>query len=62
MRYNGRWLFDEYINMFKQQTGATLTKEEIKFLEDYFNIFKEDGSKKIYYLAVYKLKTTDSIH
>jgi len=54
--YSKSWLFDEYKELYVTKTGTKPTDEEIKFLKKYFDPFNDSGAKKIYYMAIFRLK------
>lgn len=54
--YDKNWLHKEYQELFLDTTGTEATKQEKEFIKKYFNPYKEDGSKYIYYEAIFRLK------
>lgn len=55
-RYNKNWLYENYRNLYSGVTGGELLKEEKDFLKIYFDPFNENGGKKVYYMAIFRLK------
>jgi len=54
--YNKNWVYQEYKELYVDITGADLTDAEDQFLKKYFDPYNDDGGKKIYYMAVFRLK------
>jgi len=54
--YHKNWLYDEYLQLFLDTTGAKLTVDEKNSLKNYFNTYAEGGAKSIYYMAIFRLK------
>jgi len=54
--YNKNWLYKDYKKLYIDTTKSEPTEEEELFLKSYFNTLSEDGAKKIYYMAVFRLK------
>ena len=54
--YNKYWLYDGYKKLYVNLIGAKPTEDEVKFLKVFYDPHNNDGGKKIYYMAIFRLK------